>query len=449
MRNLPLYQYSRTIGACIRYWCLSAMIIFTAQAAGAQDALTLQEASRRVLQNNPELQVFQWRMQAADGVRQTANLRPGLELGIEAENILGSGEFSGTDRAEYTLSLSSLIELGGKRQSRIAAANSRYALAQIVREAQALDVLGQVTQRFIAALALHGKLLVSEEATLLAKASWQSVNQRVDRGAAPEVERLRAEASLTQAQLRQSALEAEFASQKVALATLWGAETTDFGTLTGDLYAFETAEAFDVLYQRVAESPAIQLFATEARLRDAELKLARSHSSSNVRWSVGIKQFDDTGDSALTAGLSVPLFSANRNRGNTQSALAEREMVDYRKQATMLKLRARLYEAWQTHQQSVVAVKQLRESVLPTLEKALTQTRQAYELGRYRYTDLVSVQRELLDARLAMIDAASTALLNQALIEQLTAQPLVAGRATAKQGSTELQSTTANNGRQN
>ena len=33
-------------------------------------------------------------------------------------------------------------------------------------------------------------------------------------------------------------------------------------------------------------------------------------------------------------------------------------------------------------------------------------------------------QRELLDARLATIDAATTALLNQAMIEQLTAEPM-------------------------
>jgi cobalt-zinc-cadmium efflux system outer membrane protein len=38
-----------------------------------------------------------------------------------------------------------------------------------------------------------------------------------------------------------------------------------------------------------------------------------------------------------------------------------------------------------------------------------------------------AAQRELLSARQALVDAATTALLNQALIEQLTAQPL-AGR---------------------
>lgn len=426
MRGKSSYENVLATGARVRPLWLLVGLLFAVQTASAQEALTLHEVSDRALQNSPELQVFQWRLRAVDGLRQSAALRPGVSLGMEAENLLGSGEFSGTDRAEYTLSLSSIIELGGKRPSRVAVAHSRYALAEVEREARALDVLGQVTQRFIAVLALQEKLQVSEEAMRLAEASWQTVKQRVERGAAPDAERLRAQAALTQARLRRLALEAELASRRMTLATLWGAETADFDTLAGDLYAFETAESFEVLYQRVVASPAVQVFATEERLRAAELELARSQSGSNVQWSLGVTRFDDSGDSALTAGVSIPLFSARRQQGEVKAAQAEREIAGYRKRSALLALRARLFEAWQTHQQAVVATRQVKDVILPALEEALTQTRAAYERGRYRYIDLVGAQRELLAARLAMIDAATTALLNQALIEQLTAEPLAA-----------------------
>jgi cobalt-zinc-cadmium efflux system outer membrane protein len=376
------------------------------------------------LANNPELQVFQWRFQAIEGLRQNAELRPAYELGLEAENLAGSGDFAGVDSAELTLSLSSVIELGGKRGSRIAVADSRYALAQAEREAKALDLLGRVTQGFIAALALQEKLEVSKEATQLAEQSYQLVKNRVQRGAAPEAEQLRARALLKQAKIQQNALMAELASRKFALASLWKADRADFDRISGDLFKFDELSSFDALYERVAASPGIQVFASEERVRDAEVALARSQSTSNMRWSVGVRRYEDTGDSALTAGISVPLFSGRRNRGEVQSALAEREMVQYRREATLLAIRARLFEAWQTYQQSAAAAGQMRAEVLPALEKALTQTRQAYERGRYSYVDWVSAQRELLDARMTVIDAATTALLNQALIEQLTAEPL-------------------------
>jgi len=448
MRGQAFYKKYVATRARLGPWGLGVWLLLVVQITSAQESLTLQEVSLRTIQNSPELQTFQWRLRAVDGLRQTADLPPGFELGMEAENIFGSGELSGTDRAEYTLSLSSIIELGGKRHSRVAVANSRYALVEIEREARALDLLGRVTQRFIAVLALQEKIQVSEEATRLAEVSLQAVKHRVERGAAPDAERLRAEAILTQARLARSAIKAELASQRMALATLWGSQTADFDILEGDLYAFESAEAFEVLYQRVADSPTLQIFATEERLRDAELELARSQSSSNVQWSLGIRRLEQFGDTALTARVSIPLFAPKRNRGEEMEAMAERESAGYRKQISSLALRARLFEAWQTHQQAVTATEQMGEKVLPALEEALVQTREAYERGSYRYIDLVSAQRELLDARRAMIDAASTALSNQALIEQLTAEPL-AGGITDRPGGAENESAISKRGESN
>jgi len=227
-------------------------------------------------------------------------------------------------------------------------------------------------------------------------------------------------------------LAAELASRKFALASLWQAERIDFDNISGDLFAFETPASFNALYQRAIASPAIQIFASEERLRDAEVALARSQSTSNVQWSLGVRHLEATGDSALTAGISVPLFPGQRNRSEMQSALAEREMVQYRREAALIAIRARLFEAWQTYQQSTAAAQQIHAEVLPALEQALEQTRQAYERGRYSYVDWVTAQRELLDARMAAIDAATTALLNQALIEQLTAEPLAIDSLTSE-----------------
>ncbi|WP_299127445.1 TolC family protein, partial [uncultured Alcanivorax sp.] len=94
---------------------------------------------------------------------------------------------------------------------------------------------------------------------------------------------------------------------------------------------------------------------------------------------------------------------------------------------TLLRLHSRLFEAYRQRQQNIEAVEQIRGQVLPDLSDALSQTREAYEKGRYSYVEWTAAQRELLSARQALVDAATTALLNQSLIEQLTAQPL-AGR---------------------
>jgi len=60
----------------------------------------------------------------------------------------------------------------------------------------------------------------------------------------------------------------------------------------------------------------------------------------------------------------------------------------------------------------------------------LVLTQDAYEKGRYRYQDWIAAQEELLTAKQQLIEAATAAQLSQALIEQLTAEPLTTNALT-------------------
>jgi len=408
---------------------LNILLIQPSYGQSASAALSLVEASQRVLNNNPQLQVFQWQLEAIDGVRQSSGLAPAYELELEADNMLGTGDLSGVRSAELALSISSVIELGGKRSARRAVGDSRYALAQAEREAKALDLLGQVTQGFIAVLVLQEKIKVAQEATELAQRSLQLVSERVGSGAAPEVERLRAQSVLVEARLEQSAFVSAFQSQMFSLATLWNAEQPDFQQVSGDLYQLSQSRSFESLYQAAVATPAIEIYASESRLRDAELQLARSQSSTNISWSLGVAHLRDSGDSAVTASLSIPLFAKQRSSGEVKAARAQIAAVESEKAVTLQSLRSRLYQAWQSRKQSVEAVAQINDQIIPLLQQALTQTRQAYGNGRYSYIEWVNTQDELLNARYSLIEAAGNALMNQALIEQLTAQPLASDEA--------------------
>ena len=411
----------------IHAFCLLTLAFGSALAHAGDKPLTLSEALSRAMAQNPGLQVFDFRLQGLEGRRVTAGQNPALEADLEVENFLGSDNLRGVDGAEYTLSLSSVLELGGKRQARVSVVDSQYGRVEAERRAETLDLLGQATQRFVATLALQEKLQLAAEAVALAEATHEIVTRRADRGAAPQAEVMRAKAALTRSRIEQSRALSEYESRKIALASLWGDTRLDFQSLEGDLFQFGSSDSFEILYQRVSESPAIQIYASERRVREAEVQLARSQSESDIRWQVGVRQFEETDDSALVGGFSVPLFSGRRNRGEVQAALAARDEVQYRREDTLLRLHSRLFEAYRQRQQNIEAVEQIRGQMLPDLSDALSQTREAYQKGRYSYVEWTAAQRELLSARQALVDAATMALLNQALIEQLTAQPL-AGR---------------------
>ncbi len=424
-----MYIFYRT-NRFVRYFVykkhlhLLILLCLGAQPSLAQSALSLPQAIQKALANNPQIQAYQWQFKSIEGQRQTAGLSPAYELGIEAENLLNIGNAPQAESTEVTVSISSVIELGGKREARIQVANSRYALAEAEKKLKSLDLIGEVTDRYIEVLSLQEKTKVAEQAIELAKTTLSLAKARVDRGAAPKAELYRAQSSLAQAKILRDEYQGRLASSRLALATLWRAEQANFGPASADLFSFETSPDFESLYQRVTDSPNVQIYAGEERLKAAELEVAQSQTTSNLSWSLGVKHIDETGDSAITAGVSMPLFSGKRNQGELRSARAGLEMVEYSKASTLLQLRSLLFKAWSANRQSVSAANTIKSEVLPDLEEALLLTQQAYESGRYSYLDWTTAQKDLLEARMTLIDTAKRALLSQSLIEQLTATSL-------------------------
>ena len=405
----------------------SVLLSLTVNAAEPATAeLTLQQAAKRVLQQHPQLHVFDWRLKAAAGQQQLAELTPGYELGVQADNAFGTGDMSGVKSLEVTVSLSSVIELGDKRQARMAVSSASQGLLLAQRQAASLDLLGELTQRFVTVLTLQQKTALAAQTVSMTEQALMLVTQRVQRGAAPKAEQLRAKVAFKQAQLQHGLLQTELDSSKLALVSLWGAEQADFNQVSGDLFQLAQSPSFQTLYQQVLATPTVEVFAARQRLRDAELTLAQSQSAGDVRWQIGAMRSQESRDFGLVAGVSVPLFSKQRNQGAITAAQAESQAEQFEKETALLDLRARLYQAWQTHRYSSMAVKDMQRDILPVLEQALQQTEDAYRRGRYGYAEWISARQALQDAQLELVNAASTALSNQVLIEQLAGVALAA-----------------------
>lgn len=386
--------------------------------------LTLKQALTLSLAHNPQLYQYRFTREALEAEKETSALRPSLALELDLENFAGSGETKGLDTAETTLALSSVIELGDKRKARMSYAGARLDKAVWEQQAVTLDVLGKITQFFIETLATQANIQLAEESQALSQSLYKTVKARSFRGAAPEAEVMRAKAALVRAEVRLTALKKKLERNKVNLAIFWGETNPRFHSLAGELFRFKTSESFEELYARVQNSPALEVLASEARLQDAQVTLARTSGRSDLSWRAGVRRFEETGDSAFVVGLSMPLFSGKRNTGEVKAALANRNAVNYAKQHLLLRLRAQLFDAHSLREQSLAEVNSIQTIAIPALEKALRLTRKAYENGRYRYLDLIAAQEDLLERKQALIDAATTVHVSQALIERLSSEPL-------------------------
>ncbi|XOV85436.1 MAG: TolC family protein [bacterium] len=412
---------------CVLALCLGTWLL--ANGAFAEESLSLGEATSKTLVNHAALQVFSYREEVLMGRRQTSALRPGFELGTELENFAGTGTTNGVEEAELTVSLSSVIELGSKRQARLASIDARSRLLEMERQVQALDILGAMTTQFITVMALQERLVLAKESEALAKETTATVKSRVDAGAAPDAELLRARAIDSQARLSVLQIKRELEVAKVDLASFWGARQASISAAKGDLFNFGSSIEFETLYQRSIDSPGIQIYASQERLQDSAVKLAKSRSKSDLRWSLGMRRLQGPGDTALVASIEMPLFSGRRNRGDVAAAMAERNEVPIRREQALNELYARLFDGYWTRAQSIEASRTLQDETIPALEQALSTTRRAYESGRYGYLDLIAAQQALVDAKATLIDTAAAALQAGVIIEQLTGLSLANSEA--------------------
>jgi cobalt-zinc-cadmium efflux system outer membrane protein len=402
------------------------MVLFASGAHGqsGEPPLTLNDAVTRALDRHPRLQIFQLRQQRLEGLKQTAALSPAWRLEAEVENFAGSGERQGFSASEQTLALSSVIEMGGKRTARMAVIDARTGLVDTERQIEALDLVSQVTQSLIDILATQQRLQLAQDAVDLAETTLRIVRKRATAGATPQAEVLRAKAAKTQAELALARAEQALEAQRVQLAALLGTTSSDFGPVAGGLFQLPAADDFAQLYERARENPVMEAYADEERLKEAELRLARSRGASDLEWRLGARRMAETGDTGLVASVSLPLFAGKRSRGDVAAAQAEFNQVRFRRKDALLRLHAQLYEAYANRQQAIETVGALRDSVIPALTEAIKITQQAYESGRYSYVDWMAAQHELLGAKQSLIEAAASALTYGAVIEQLTAEPL-------------------------
>lgn len=409
--------------------CVGALALI-ASAAAASDFmeprgdLTLTDALSAALLRNPALQSAGFDIRAAEAGITQAGLRPNPELGLTLENFGGSGEIRNAKALESTLSLSQVIELGGKRARRVESARYGRDAATLARDSRQLDVLAEVTRRFIDVAADQELLLMSRRATGLVQQTFNAIDQRVAAARAPEAEKSRAAIALGRARLEEKRAEQALLSARRQLAALWGSAEPRFGDAKADLFDLPPVTNLEGLMARLKGNPDFLRFANEQRLRDAQWQLAKAEAKSNVTVGAGLRRFEETGDTGFVMNVSMPLAIGNRNQGAIRAAGIRRDQVEIEEQAAFFTAQATLFELYQALQQARAEVGSLRQQLIPQARSALSQTEYGYERGRFSYLELSAAQRELLELQREAISAAATYHRVLAEIERLTNEPL-------------------------
>jgi len=387
--------------------------------------LSLDEALARVSDTHPALRLIEGERQVLQARGERAALRPPLTLGAQAENVLGSGQARGFDQAELTLSLSGVLERGGKLDARRALAQANLDALAPQREAARLDLLAEVARRYQAIVVAQRQQALALLDIDQRQRAVQAARTRLQAGASPESVLFSAQAQLAQAELdRDHAAEAARAARR-QLATLWNAREPDFDTAAGDLEGLPELEAFDALAQWLQRTPELTIVAGQARVREAQLRLAQGERATDLQWQLGVRRLQGQQATALVAALSLPLGNAVRAEPEIRAAQAELALSTVQREALLLQLHATLAEAHGRYLTARLEVQRLGRDVLPRLQQAEHAAERAWRAGAISYLEWAQLQGQRIQALQRQLEAAAQAQTALIELQRLTGQPLV------------------------
>lgn len=386
--------------------------------------LTLERAVSAALRRNPTLMAADYEVRAADARIAQARLRPNPEIAAD----LGSSAI-GRSGAESTLTLSQVLELGGKRARRTEVATVDRELADVERQAQQLDVLAEVARRFIMVVATQDRVSLAGDARNLTQKTLDAISARVTAARSPEAERSRARIALTRAQIEEQQAQSQLQTARLSLAALWGSPEPAFTRARADLLTLDAVKSFEGLVADLARNPDFLRFASQGRLRDAELRLARAQARPNLTLGAGLQRAGEGGGTFPMIGFSMALPLFNQNQGAIREAEVRRGQTEVQRQAAFLRARATVYALYQELSATRIRVGTLRSEALPQAQQALEQTQYGYERGRFSYLELATAQQDLLGVRAAVIEAAADYHRVLTEVERLTGESLAADSA--------------------
>ena len=399
-----------------------ALVILSVPVA-AQEAsrtLALPQALQRALSANPKLAAAGLSIGIATGKRIQAGAIPNPELSFELDNAFGTGDHAGLRSAETTLQLSQSIELGGKRDARIAAGSAELESARWEHAAVRLEILSDTAVAFFSVLGGQRKVQVYDAQIAALDRLTPLLQRRVDAGASSSGEIARAQVAADLIRAERERARTALAIARRELAILMGSNSVDFAYVVGDLGRVGRPPAFAAVVRGLDRNPQLVRWTAIRAQRDAELLSARLKSVPDLKIGVAWRHYRDTKDNAVRLGVSMPIQVWDQNLGGITEAQAARAKVEAEQATSKAALILTLAKAYDTLAGASREIEILRSSALPNARKAVDAIESGYSQGRFTLLEVLDAESTATQAALRELEALASFHTSVATIEGLT-----------------------------
>jgi cobalt-zinc-cadmium efflux system outer membrane protein len=370
-----------------------------------EGVLTLRRAVVLALRQSPALAAYATEVRAREAKILQASLIPNPAIDVDVENFLGTDNFGGVRELEATAWLSQVVELGGKRSARIAAARAERKNAGWSYELARIRTLTAVASAFFDVLCAQRCLDYAKRQVSLADTVVKVFQEKVEAGKISPLKVNRAQVTLSLARIAMENNRTELARARRALAAHWGAKKPRFKKAAGKLEPVGPVPSLASLLEKLSETPHLAKWAAMIASRRARVELAESRAVPNLTVRAGYRYLNPGRDSMLVMGFSIPLPIFDRNQGAVREARHRVQKAAKEMEATRLRLLTELSTAHaelsKAHREATV----LKGEVLATARETFEKVREGYRLGKFGYLEVLDAQRTLFETRRRYLEA--------------------------------------------
>lgn len=364
--------------------------------------LEFPQAYNYVIANALRLKAAEAELGMRDAERLQASFYPNPDLTVSFDDI---GRSKKWDDNEFSVGLTQLFELGGKRSARMRVADAAQCETGWSFEIAKCDLYVELLHAFINAAAAQERKSFAVDLQKIAQSSFECISAKAAHGKASAIDSKKSEIALKSAGLLLAKRQAELQQAKIQLGALWNCNGPAFERVGFPLFNITPPPPLQTLEREIVNNS--ELAKSHAELSKAWelIELERTQRTPDLALYVGVSTEDFYRQPALSIGIDIPLPIFDRNQGNIARASHEFNQILLRQMDLADQLKARiavLYEQWTTaYEQAAV----LREIVETTAQETYQLSQESYELGNCDYLEFLDARTTMFTIRQQYLDA--------------------------------------------
>lgn len=400
-------------------------------------SLTFEQLLEIARAKNPEWNAAQIVVKAAQGELVQAAMTPNptiqvnslVELPIRLESA--------------GLSVSQVLELGGKRQARLEAATARLEAATHRAKETERQLRYELRQVYVQVIYSESLQELRQQALQFAEGTELLTASRLKAGDVAGVDLMQAKVDVSRRRSEVSAAKGDRLSQIVLLNRLLGSPlNTDLTFVpSSTLGATKMIPELPDLQSLAQNRPDLLLAGAELNASQKEVRVQETVGISNLQASLGLNRENLlTNSGALVSGaasqndssarwtanlsFSIPLPLNDTNQGNIQKAQALFQGAQLSQQISQQKVQNEVLQAFLLYQAALSALEPLEQTVVENAQQAMQITDQSYRLGYRSLLNVLQSRQEYLELRKTQLEAQRNLELAVARLEAAVGNPL-------------------------